>query len=189
MVYSRQFSRRRCSVTRLFRSIPLLAVLLTVPRGAVAQFGASSANTVSMTGTIYSEDAKRPVEHANVRLADGGDNQIEETITNDSGNFSFRGLRRTNYKLTVDAVGYKVYSASIDLSFMSDRGMSIYLVPNAKDTATASPASRASAHEMSMPQKARDLMASGEKKLYSDKNAQASLADFQQAVSIAPNFY
>ena len=176
-------------MTRLFRSVSLLALLLTVPRGTAAQFAASSANTVSMTGTIYSEDAKRPVEHANVRLADGGDNQIEETITNDSGNFSFRGLRRTNYKLTVDAVGYKVYSASIDLSFMSDRGMSIYLIPNPRDPANASASSSVSAHEMSMPQKTRDLMASGEKKLYSDKNAQASLADFQQAVSIAPNFY
>jgi tetratricopeptide (TPR) repeat protein len=176
-------------VTRLFRAISLLALLLTVPRGTAAQFAASSANTVSMTGTIYSEDAKRPVEHANVRLADGGDNLLEESITNDSGNFSFRGLRRTNYKLTVDAVGYKVYSASIDLSFMSDRGMSIYLIPNPKDPANASAASSVSAHEMSMPQKARDLMASGEKKLYVDKSAQAALLDFQQAVSIAPGFY
>ena len=176
-------------MTRLCFLLSLLVLPFVVSQDAAAQTAGSSASTVSMTGTIFSEDAKRPVEHANVRLADGGDNQIEETITNDSGNFSFRGLRRTNYKLTVDAVGYKVYSASIDLSFMSDRGMSIYLIPKPRDPANASASPSVSAHEMSMPQKTRDLMASGEKKLYSDKNAQASLADFQQAVSIAPNFY
>lgn len=177
-------------MTRLCISVVLLAILLVLPQRTAAQIGPSSANTVSMTGTVFSEDEKRPVEHATVRLADGGDNLLEESITNDSGNFSFRGLRRTNYILTVDAVGYKVYSASIDLSFMSDRGMPIYLVPKSKDAAaSASAPSKVSAHEMSMPQKARDLVASGEKKLYADKNPQAAVADFQQAVSIAPDFY
>ncbi len=176
-------------MTRLCVPVFLLVILLLVPRGTAAQGGSSPSGTVSMTGTIYSEDGKRPVEHATVRLSDGGDNLIQQSITNDSGDFNFRQLRRTNYKLTVDAVGYKVYTVSVDLSFMSDRGMSIYLTPNPGASADASTAARVSAHEMSMPQKARDLMASGEKKLYSDKNAQAALADFQQAISIAPGFY
>jgi tetratricopeptide (TPR) repeat protein len=42
---------------------------------------------------------------------------------------------------------------------------------------------------MSMPQKARDLVASGEKKIYHDKNPQGGLQDLQQAIAIAPGYY
>ncbi len=148
-----------------------------------------SRRPVSLTGTVYSEDSKRAIEHADVRLCDVGGNLIQQTITMDSGDFYFRKSSRPIYIITVDASGYRSDSLHVDLSFTSDRGISIYLKAIPSDPANASPASRASAHEMSMPQKARDLKASGEKKLYSDKNAQASLVDFQQAISIAPNFY
>jgi len=40
-----------------------------------------------------------------------------------------------------------------------------------------------------MPQKARDLMESGKRKLYAQKNPTGGLSDFQQAVSIAPGYY
>jgi tetratricopeptide (TPR) repeat protein len=40
-----------------------------------------------------------------------------------------------------------------------------------------------------MPAKARDLMESGKKKLYEDKNSSAGLGDFQQAISLAPGYY
>ena len=40
-----------------------------------------------------------------------------------------------------------------------------------------------------MPAKARDLMQSGKKKLYEDKNSPGGLADFQQAISLAPGYY
>jgi Tfp pilus assembly protein PilF len=40
-----------------------------------------------------------------------------------------------------------------------------------------------------MPQRAREFMVSGEKKLYQDKNARAALSDFQKAVKAAPGHY
>ena len=40
-----------------------------------------------------------------------------------------------------------------------------------------------------MPAKARDLMESGKKKLYLDKNAPGGAADFQRAISVAPKYY
>jgi tetratricopeptide (TPR) repeat protein len=46
-----------------------------------------------------------------------------------------------------------------------------------------------STHELSMPAKARDLMESGKKKLYEDKNSPGGVADFQQAISLAPGYY
>jgi tetratricopeptide (TPR) repeat protein len=171
------------AMPRLYIAIFALTSLFALPQNLFAQ------DVVSLTGTVYSEKSKRPVEQASVRLCDTGGDLIEQTITTESGEFYFRGIRRSNYILTIDASGYQSDALHIELSFASERGLSIYLKPNAGDPAAAYSAANVSAHEMSMPQKARDLLASGEKKLYSDKNPQAGLADFQQAVSVAPNFY
>jgi tetratricopeptide (TPR) repeat protein len=174
---------------RLRIAILLLTSIFVIPQNVFAQvLGGNGNDPVSLTGTVYSEKSKRPIDQAAVRLCDTGGNLIEQTITTDSGQFDFRGIRRSNYILTVDAPGYQTENLHVELSFSSDRGISIYLNPIAGDPAVFS-AANISAHEMSMPQKARDLLASGEKKLYSDKNPQAGLADFQQAVLVAPGFY
>ncbi len=175
-------------MTRLCAALLVLTSILVVPQHISAQ-GMGGSDTVSLTGTIYSEKSKRPVQQASVRLCDTGGNLLGQTITTDSGEFDFRQIKRYNYILTVDASGFQPYTEHIELSYTSDRGISIYLIPNPSDPATSSGAANVSAHEMSMPQKARDLMASGEKKLYSDKNAQAALTDLQQAVSVAPTYY
>jgi tetratricopeptide (TPR) repeat protein len=168
---------------RFGTAVFVLTSILVVPRNVFAQ------DVVSLTGTVYSEKSKRPIDQAAIRLCDTGGNLIEQTITTESGEFDFRGIRRSNYILTVDASGYQPDTQHIELSFASERGLSIYLKPNAGDPAAVYSAANISAHEISMPQKARDLLASGEKKLYSDKNPQAGLADFKQAVSVAPGFY
>jgi hypothetical protein len=173
-------------MTRLFIALFLLTSILVIPKNIFAQ---GISDTVSLTGTVYSEKSKRTVNQAAVHLCDTGGNLLQQTITTDSGEFDFRQIKRSNYILTIDAAGYQPYTYHVELSFTSDRGISIYLIPNPSDPSTSSPATNVSAHEMSMPQKARDLMASGEKKLYSDKNPQAALTDFQQAVSVAPAFY
>jgi tetratricopeptide (TPR) repeat protein len=183
VIYSPQFGRTESVMTRLLLAACALFPIFVIPQNAFAQ------QRVSLTGTIYSEDSKRPIQQAAVRLCDSGGNMIEQTITTDSGEFDFRQLGRTEYNLTVEASGYQSYNLHVDLSFTSDRGISIYLNPNATDPKSASPAANVSAHEMSMPQKARDALESGEKKLYIDKNPQAALPDFQKAVTTAPGFY
>lgn len=171
------------AMPRICIAIFALASIFAIPQNALAQ------QTVSLAGTIYSEASKRPVQQASLRLCDPAGNMLDQMVTTDSGEFVFRQLRRADYILTITAPGYQPYEQHIDLSFTSDRGISIYLNPNPGDPAAPSPAGSVSAHEMSMPQQARDLLSSGEKKLYFDKNPQAGLADFQQAVSIAPGFY
>jgi tetratricopeptide (TPR) repeat protein len=175
-------------MTRLCIALFALASFFAITPKAFAQ-GMGSNDTVSLTGTVYSEKSKRTINQAAVRLCDTGGNLLQQAITTDSGEFDFRQIKRSNYILTIDAPGYQPYTYHVELSYTSDRGISIYLIPNPGDPATSSPSGNVSAHEMSMPQKARDLMASGEKKLYSDKNAQAALTDLQQAVSLAPAFY
>jgi hypothetical protein len=171
------------AMPRICIAIFALASIFVVPQNLFAQ------QSVSLAGTIYSEASKRPVQQASLRLCDPAGNMLDQMVTTDSGEFAFRQLHHAEYILTVTATGYQPYDLHVDLSFTSDRGISIYLNPNPGDPAAPSPAGSISAHEMSMPQKARDLLSSGEKKLYFDKNPQAGLADFQQAISIAPAFY
>jgi tetratricopeptide (TPR) repeat protein len=86
-------------------------------------------------------------------------------------------------------VGFEQTSSNMDLSFHSDRGIQIYLKPTPTDASESATPAKISAHEMAIPKKARDLLASGKKKLYEDKNPQGGLEDFKSAVSIAPGFY
>jgi tetratricopeptide (TPR) repeat protein len=91
--------------------------------------------------------------------------------------------------LQVSAVGFESNSTSVDLSFNSDRGIPIYLKPTPAAASESAPAASISAHEMSIPKAARDLLISGEKKFYVDKNTDAGMADFRSAVAAAPGYY
>jgi tetratricopeptide (TPR) repeat protein len=146
-------------------------------------------NKVSLSGIVYSDQKHEPIDQAMISLCDTGGTLIAQTATNDSGEFSIRGLTMTNYIVKVEANGFQREELHIDLSFNSDRGIDIFLKPNVKPDATPSPSSSVSAHEMSMPQNARDLMASGMKKIYQDKDPKGGLADLHQATEIAPGYY
>jgi tetratricopeptide (TPR) repeat protein len=146
-------------------------------------------NPVSLTGTVFSEDTNRRIEHATVRLCDAGGNLIQESITNDNGDFSFRGLEKNNYILNVDAIAFEPVLIHVELSFASDRGLTVYLKPIAEKKPAPSSASTVNAHELSMPQGARNLVASGKKKMNVSKDPQGALADFEQAVTMAPGYY
>src|SRR6202050_1860619 len=122
------------AMPRLCIAILALISIPVIPQNVFAQ------DAVSLTGTIYSEKSKRPIDQATVRLCDTGGNLIEQTITTDSGQFDFRGIRRSNYILTVDAPGYQTENLHVELSFSSDRGISIYLNPIAGDPAVFSAA-------------------------------------------------
>jgi Tfp pilus assembly protein PilF len=148
-----------------------------------------SFNKVSLSGIVFSDQKHEPIDQAMISLCDTGGTLIAQTATNDSGEFSIRGLTMTNYIVRVEANGFQTEELHIDLSFNSDRGMDIFLKPNVKSDTTPSSSSSVSAHEMSMPQQARGLMASGIKKIYQDKDPKAGLADLEQATEIAPGYY
>lgn len=172
---------------RLPTQIFILLGMALIPAPALSQL---SRNPVTVSGVVMSEGQNQRIQHAVVRLCDSGGNLLEQATTSDSGEFSFRGLQRLPYILTFEASGFEKQEIHLDLSFMSDKGMTVYMKPSAKASTPASaPGASISAHELSMPEAARDLVASGRKKLYGDKNPQGGLDDFQQAVAKAPGYY
>lgn len=113
---------------------------------------------------------------------------IAPQATDANGWFEFRGLRRTVCAIVIHQSGFEPVNLNFDLAFTSSRGNVIYLNPLPKSDQAAQ-ASHISAHELSMPQGARDLMQSGKKKLYQDKDPRGSLADFEGAVATTPGYY
>jgi tetratricopeptide (TPR) repeat protein len=145
-------------------------------------------NNCSINGNIYYGDTGRPADHITVILLNSEGSASAPATTSASGGFEFRPLTLGSYEILIDVQGYERIRIPADITVASLQGLAIYLKPLAEKK-PPSKAGAVSAHELSMPQSARDLMLSGKKKLYQDKDAQSGLADFQQAVSLAPDYY
>ncbi len=144
----------------------------------------------ALTGSVYSDGDNQHIAQARVMLCDDGANPIEEMSTNDSGDFSFQGLRPGRYILRVQANGYQAAEVHVDLSFTSERGLTVTLQPLRRDTSAQAPGRQTiSAHELAMPEAARNLLIAGKKKLYVENHAQSALRDFQCATAQAPTYY
>ncbi|MGA8143827.1 MAG: carboxypeptidase regulatory-like domain-containing protein [Candidatus Acidiferrales bacterium] len=141
----------------------------------------------SISGRVFDEQTQQSASHVEVTLREPGGVMRAQVITNESGRFDFGSVSRGSYEIAASATGYEPSSTSVSVGGGATRGMTIYL----KRTANLQPASSSSisAHELSMPKKARDLMYSGKQKIFYGKNPQAGLADLQNAVAIAPDYY
>lgn len=143
----------------------------------------------TLSGNVYHAGGNQPAENVSVELHSTEGSIIALIPTSSTGWFEFRGLPRGVYVIQINLSGFEPVSFSVDLYFSSSRGNVIYLNPRADSSPNQPSGHTVSAHELSMPKQARALMASGKKKLYTDKDPEAGLKDFQQAVSAAPGYY
>jgi hypothetical protein len=163
-----------------------LAALLSMP---AAGFLPAVANpNANLAGIVYSESTNQRIRHASVWLCDSGGNRLQDSVTSDSGEFSFLSVHAGAFILKVSAPGYQPAEIPVEVNFGSERGISVFLKA-AKTSAAGVPPATISAHEAGMPQSARDLVDSGKRKLYADKNPPKALSDFESAVAKAPGYY
>jgi tetratricopeptide (TPR) repeat protein len=165
---------------RLFASMALAVLLF--PYLSFAQ------KSSTIAGNVYYGSDYHPASNVSISLYDGNLEFLEMQSTSDVGQFRFGGLKRSTYTLRIDVAGYEPVSLDVDVSMTSDKTLAIYLKSTAKPQGFLH-SSTVSVHELSMPQKARDFMEAGKKKLYDDKNPQGALSDFEQAVAAAPGYY
>jgi Carboxypeptidase regulatory-like domain/Tetratricopeptide repeat len=154
----------------------------------LAPFRTNAQKPATIMGNVFYADELRPAGNVVVSLSNSEQVQVETEETGDSGEFRFGGLQRATYTVRVNAPGYEPVTLNVDISFGSDKGVAIYLQPISKKEASPK-ASTISMHELSIPAKARELMESGRKKHYLDKDSAGGLADFQRAISVAPDYY
>ncbi len=144
---------------------------------------------VAVSGTIFSDRNNARIANADAVLCDAGGAVLQQSTADDSGGFSFQGLRPGRYILKVQANGFQSTELPIDLSATSQHGLSVRLRPARNADQLPSAGSTVSARELAIPEAARELLDSGKKKLYSEKNSQAALRDFQSAIKTSPDFY
>jgi tetratricopeptide (TPR) repeat protein len=178
-------------MTRLGFAALLFSSLLLRPCGVQAfQTDTVTApeHRFTISGNVYLGDTSHPAYNVLVQLQgeDGADRL--DAATNESGGFVIYDLKPANYTLALDVQGYERTSVAVDLSFASSKGLQIILQP-AESGEVSRKANSVSSHELSMPKKARDLVASGKTKLYEQHDAAGALDDFKQALSAAPNYY
>ncbi len=181
-------------MSRLCTAFSVIAIWLIFPgmlgaqRGGGMGGGSASSNTRTLSGTVY-YPGNKAADHITVELHSTEGSMISPGTTTASGGYEFHNLGSGTYALVINEQGYQPVEQTVDLSLTSSRGIIIYLTPIESKSASPVSHSTVSAHELAMPQKARDLMDTGKKKLYIDKNAQGALEDFQQAVGAAPDYY
>ena len=146
-------------------------------------------STFALSGTVVTDGTNQRIPSAYLILCDDGGTPLEESSASDSGEFSFQGLRPGQYVLKVQASGFQDAELHVDLSFTSVRGLSVSLKPTRTISPKPSEPSTISAHELVMPEAARNLLASGKTKLYTQENPHGALHDFQLAAEQAPAFY
>jgi len=165
-----------------------LAVLLFLSYLFTSATAYAQMHHVTVSGNVYYGDQNHPAKNVLVNLSDSEESQIATQATDDSGMFRFSGLTPGSYTVNISTSGYERFNMSVDMNFASDKGIEVFLKPLSSGHASAK-GRDISAHELSMPEKARNLMDSGKKKLYQDKNAAGALEDFQQAIAAAAGYY
>jgi tetratricopeptide (TPR) repeat protein len=161
-------------------------------RFALAAFLAptSAWATANLVGVVYSEASNQRLAHVCVWLYDdGGGNRLLESVTTDSGEFAFPGIREGAYVLKINAPGFLPLEMNVEVNFSTERGISVFLRPAGKSHKESPAGAAISAHELSMPAAARKLVDSGKKKLYAGNNPEAATRDFEAAVGKAPDYY
>jgi hypothetical protein len=166
--------------------LALFAFFIALPAGLARSAANPSAN---LAGVVYSESTNQRIPHASVWLCDDGGTRMKESVTTDTGEFAFPGLRAGAYILKITAPGFVPLEMNVDVNFGTEHGISVFLKTAGKSPKEQPSDPSISAHELSMPASARKLMDSGKKKLYAGNNAEGALHDFEAAVAKAPDYY
>jgi tetratricopeptide (TPR) repeat protein len=175
----------RARLSLCIRVCVCLSAVAIPPSATAFQFGKE---LYDVSGRVFDEQTQQTVSRVELTLREPGGVMRAQMVTNDGGRFEFGAIGRGSYQITASAAGYQPLSSDVSVGAGAERGLAIYLKRIAANPVAASGAS-VSAHELSMPQKARDLVNSGKQKIFYGKNAEAGIADFKSAVALAPDYY
>ncbi len=176
-------------MVRPFFLLPLLACLLSAPPASHAQMkGQGTQRSYSLEGTVRSADSEVAVEQIRVDLMAGQELAVATVLTDGGGRFVFREVLSGIYTVVVKDPAYQPASVRVDLTFTSRSDVILHVRKVATEK-PATPGPTVSAHELSMPEKARAAVQEGRQQLYGRKDPQGSLAEFGSAIQAAPDYY
>jgi tetratricopeptide (TPR) repeat protein len=157
---------------------------------AQAQPGAGQSGSIrpALAGWVRYADTMQPAENVRVDLTTRAMQLVHTTFTRADGAFEFRSLAAGEYALEVNADGFEPVREVIELIGSSRVGIQILL--RRKANAEEEPAEPAvSVRELGLPKDARSAYRRGIERLYRRGDAQGSIAQFERAISVYPEFY
>lgn len=162
----------------------LFLMALAVPP-AKAQ---SRHDVFSLGGFIRDENSPQAMENILVTLKQSTGIPMSTTNTRGNGEFQFDGLSNGEYILEVNVQDYGPVRETISISGSSRLGISIFL-SRAKKNADPGLQLAISAHQLSVPHKARDEFEKGMTLLYLQSDYRGAIAQFQLAIKDFPAYY
>jgi Flp pilus assembly protein TadD len=144
--------------------------------------------TFSISGTIRDSIDHRGLENiqVNLKLQTGG--TVKTVYSMSNGDFEFAGLSRGDYVVDIEMKDYEPVHQSVTISTNSEIGMSIALTKSAKAQLPSTQLS-ISAHQLSVPHKARDEYEKGMALIYVKSDYRGAIAQFQLAIKDFPTYY
>jgi tetratricopeptide (TPR) repeat protein len=155
---------------------------------AQAQFGAPGERRGFergfVSGRVLFENDSTPVPMSRVEVRSTGNGAIVSTFTDSEGNFQASGVSTSSYVIEVQAPGCEPVEQVVT-------GENPNMIVYVKKNPVAKPpegGNSVSAHELSIPEKARDEYQKGLEQL-AKKDPASGLAHFQKATKKSPSFY
>lgn len=142
----------------------------------------------SIRGQVRSNENSQPVEMARVQLMAPEGEQIGVQFTRSNGEFEFNGLGNGAYRLVVDLDGYQELQERVEISDSPRSSVMLFLV-RAQSQQKSEPGDSISAHELALPQNARDSRKKGGERLFVKADPKGSIPYFEKAIRIAPGYY
>jgi len=171
---------------RLLRRLPIL--ILIIGFGVLPGKAQLRHHGFTIGGNIRDAADHRALENIQVNLKQPTGGTVSIQYSSSTGDFQFDGMPRGEYTIDIEVKDYEPVHQSVDISTNNEVGISINLVKSAKAVISTAQMS-ISAHQLSVPHRARDEYEKGMALIYVKSDYRAAIAQFQLAIKDFPSYY
>ncbi len=173
--------------SRQFRHLVLSLICTCISQVAVSQL---PKNGLSISGYVIDDENHQAIKAVPLQLIHAsGDNASIPTISGVTGEYQFGGLTSGDYRISAHENGYAPTAVDVTLGGTSLSNVTVYLRRTETKNAE-SPESSISAHQLSVPDKARDSFDKGVKAMTGAKpDYHKALSCFERATKEYSDYY
>jgi carboxypeptidase family protein/tetratricopeptide repeat protein len=169
------------------RYLPVLIIMLGLSvLPGMAQSRRRSVFTIQ--GFVRDQTNQQPMENIPVGLKQSTGTPVTTTYTRVNGEFEFGGLPSGDYAIEINVRDYEPVREIVSISNTSQPIVSIFLSRTSK-TATPVFGATISAHQLSVPHKARDEFEKGVTLVMLKSDYRGGIAAFERAIKDFPTYY